>query len=75
MDRLNGTVNINLSLSKVNYLNELIERDRAKALVEYTFNDGTTSLRCPICERFITGTPYAFCPDCGQRLDIENIAL
>ena len=74
MDRLNGTVNVNLSVAKVNYLNELIERDKAKPMVENQITEnGRIYLECPVCRCF--NTSYNFCPNCGQRLDKENVEL
>ena len=71
MNKVKGTMDVRLSLEEVNTINELIERDTARAEKV----DGKYDLAyCPICSS-VTVNSYTFCPRCGQRLDHENRAL
>lgn len=51
------------------YLRELIERDKAKMILEKSISlDG-----CPVCERVLENwAAYSFCTHCGQRLKWEE---
>ena len=82
MNKLKGTIDVRLSLDEVNEINELIDRNTAKAVklhrYEVKMSDGTeispTEL-CPTCGEITGYTKGTFCAMCGQRLDRENIAL
>lgn len=71
MNKLKGSMDVRLSLDEVNHINELIERDTAKAEKADEKYDLTY---CPTCSK-VTISTYTFCPACGQRLDHENKAL
>lgn len=77
MKPIRGEVEVTLSTDEIVAINELIQRDKPKPLVEHEFNDGTTSTKCPCCGRFIStvGGDWNYCPDCGQHIDTENIAF
>ena len=71
MNKLKGSMDVKLPLEDVNQINELIERDTAKAVKA---DDKYDLEYCPVCRKVIIST-YKFCPYCGQRLDMENKAL
>ena len=71
MNKLKGSMDVRLSLDEVNHINELIERDTAKA---EKANEKYNLTYCPTCSK-VTNSTYTFCPECGQRLDHENKAL
>lgn len=73
MNKLKGSVDVRLSLDEVNRINELIERDTAKAIVQKKIGD-TIIECCPYCGK-MQFSKYNFCAECGQRLDHENKAL
>lgn len=79
MGRLNGTVDLRLSVDDVNSINELIERDTAKPMVESQLKDGTIIEHCPACGAVLgpihVEEKWPFCYRCGQRIDFDNIAL
>lgn len=77
MNKIKGSMTVTLTAEEVVGINDLLEKDIPKPLVEHEFKDGTTSTRCPRCGRFISqiGTEWNYCPDCGQHIDTENIAL
>ena len=77
MNKLKGNITITLTAEEVVGINDLLEKDMPKPLVEHEFKDGTTGTKCPRCGRFIcaVGGAWNYCPDCGQRIDTENIAL
>ena len=75
-------VRLDMSFKEARELEEMIERNKAKAIgvKEYDFklSDGRTpspTYFCPNCEAMILLSDGDFCPKCGQRLDRENIAL
>lgn len=71
MNKLKGSMDVRLSLEEVNHINELIERDTAKAVKA---DDKYDLCYCPICNN-IPLSSSKFCSRCGQRLDMENKAL
>lgn len=77
MNKIKGSMTITLTAEEVVGINELLEKDMPKPLVEHEFKDGTTTTKCPRCGRFISavGGAWKYCPDCGQAIDTENIAL
>lgn len=73
MTQIRGSVDVRLSLDDVNKINELIERDTAKAIVQKKI--GQTILECcPYCGK-MQFSRVNFCSECGQRIDADNIAL
>ena len=76
MNKIKGSMTITLTTEEVAGINELLEKDMPKPLVEREFKDGTTSTKCPRCGRFISDfIDWNYCPDCGQHIATENIAL
>lgn len=73
MTQIKGSVDVRLSLDDVNKINELIERDTAKAITQQKIGK-TTIERCPYCGKMLFGKAN-FCGECGQRIDTDNIAL
>ena len=77
MELIKGKVDITMSVAEVTHINGLIARDTAmpirKSVWEY---DGKkyTDFKCPKCDSIVRATD-GFCHVCGQRLDVENIAL
>ena len=71
MNKVKGSMDVRLSLEEVNKINELIERDTAKAEKADEKYDLTY---CPVCNS-VTINSHVFCPKCGQRLDHDNKAL
>lgn len=69
MRKITGDIDIRLPLSEVNRINELIERDTAKAIRQDEKYESLTY--CPTCKAFIMDS-YLFCSKCGQRLDQSN---
>ena len=65
-----------MRVDAVNYLNELLERDKAMAIVKvhYDITDHD-SYRCPLCNGIVDEDRDNFCRTCGQRIDRENIAF
>ena len=77
---INPKATIEMRVSEINRLNELVERDEAMAIVakEWEYEgEKRTSYYCPSCTNFLFGenstSAYEFCPFCGQRLDVTNI--
>ena len=66
-------LDVRLSLEEVNKINELIERDTAKAITQEKVGE-TTLEYCPTCHSLML-TGDTFCRKCGQRLDADNIKL
>lgn len=61
------------------YIKMLKERDEPMAIIEQELispvnYEKSTHHRCPTCGRIIS-LAYAFCPQCGQRLDTETISF
>ena len=71
MNKVKGSMDVRLSLEEVNRINELIERDTAKAVIADEKYDLTY---CPVCKAIPLSTD-TFCRRCGQKLDQENKAL
>ena len=61
---------LGLSLGqKVNHVKELIEKNKAKNLVNYdNCRNKTVSMRCPTCFESVGASCWKYCPECGQRL-------
>lgn len=74
MNQINGTIQVQMTLNDANYINELLERDRAKAIRTKTIA-GTDFEECPACGELITLKEGVFCIICGQRLDRDNKAF
>lgn len=75
MEKIKATAYCTFKVDEINHLNELIERDKAKPLVEEQLvENGVVWKLCPSC-RHIISSKCVFCEECGQRLDYENIAL
>lgn len=73
MNKLKGSIDIKLTLEEVNTINELIERNTAKAIKVEPCGSTTLGI-CPSCGKSFYGK-CNFCENCGQRLDHENKAL
>lgn len=71
MNHIKGNIQFNLPMEEVNKINELIDRDTAKAMEQV--NEKLTA--CPVCGYYGIVPSWDFCPRCGQRVDHENIAL
>lgn len=74
MKPIKGKMSIELSLEDANYINSLIERDKAKPMREYTLSASDTFAVCPHCDSVINRN-FNFCGTCGQRIDTENYEL
>lgn len=81
---LNPKAEIVMRVSEINRLNELVERDEAMPIVEEEKEDFAgeqfASYFCPACRKRLMGNltyekDINFCKYCGQRIDVENIAL
>lgn len=68
-----------MRVSAINRLNELIERNKPKAVRKYEYETSgiEPSYLCPNCGEPILADvhSYEFCHHCGQRVDKDNIAL
>lgn len=73
MNKLKGSMDVRLSLEEVNHINELIERDTAKAMKVEKVGESTLEY-CPTCNKLLM-IGDCFCRMCGQRIDTENKAL
>lgn len=78
MDKIRGVFDVELTVEEVTLINELIERDKPKALTqsEWEASTGTiyTDYKCSVCSHKVSNGD-TFCDKCGQRLDWENIEL
>ena len=56
------------------YIEELIERDKAKPVKKYVpITEGLEPwAMCPSCGRLLLGSKAKFCDQCGQRVDINT---
>lgn len=76
---ITGTMNIQMTLEKANYLNVLEARDHALPMevVKYEWEgEEREYYRCPVCREALIGIETnKFCSKCGQRIDTENTAL
>lgn len=71
MNKINVPVNLSLSTVDIAYINELIERDKAKPVKP---TDSKGMYKCPTCGAYAYDSD-TFCDKCGQRLDTENFAI
>lgn len=71
MNKVKGSMDVRLTLEEVNKINELIERDTAKAVIA---DEQYDLCYCPKC-RSVPLSQDIFCRKCGQKLDQENKAL
>lgn len=77
MKFIKGDIDVRLSLEDVNTINDLIRRDTAKPVrkSEWEYKGKKyINLHCPSCDAVVS-EGVVFCRTCGQRLDMENIAL
>lgn len=79
MEKLKAKASVELTLEQVNHINNLIERDKAKPIIEARLETLDEKFyKCPTCGRptgYVKDNDNPFCKKCGQRLDYENIAL
>lgn len=73
MKNLTATVNLNMTVEKLNELNKIIERDRAKPIRQEEYAAFLMDY-CPVCGEALIREAN-FCHKCGQRVDRETIAL
>lgn len=73
MKNLTATVNLNMTVEKLNELNKIIERDRAKPIRQEAHAAFLMDY-CPVCGEGLIREAN-FCHMCGQRVDRETIAL
>lgn len=74
---ITGTIDVSLTLEKVNYYNALEKRDEPLPVeeVKYMLHGVEHKYyKCPMCGEYIYDG-YEFCSTCGQRLDMENFAV
>ena len=72
-----GAVHAEMTWEEVAQIEALKARDTAMPVVEgeYEFNaEKRKYYKCPICDEYVHDGEV-FCRTCGQRLDMENIAL
>lgn len=70
---LNPKVSVEFSLSNLNRINELIERDTAMAVIEKVYSTSPDNYYlCPKCEEVLI-REVNFCHRCGQRVDQDLI--
>lgn len=69
---ITGTMSVNITLEKANYLNALERRDKAMPATRCKGEKGY--YKCPVCEE-VLGNEERFCKACGQRIDTKNEAL
>lgn len=62
MNRINGSINITMTVEEAAYINALMDRDEAKMMLK-----GDYYKKCPVCSGSVT-TGDRFCEKCGQRL-------
>lgn len=74
MNQINGTIQVQMTLNDANHINELFERNEAKAIKIKTIA-GVDFEECPACGELITLKECVFCSLCGQRLDRDNKAF
>ena len=68
-----GKINVQMTVAEYNRIKMLNDRDTAKAFVREKISGGKID-RCPECGKAL-GDIEVFCSNCGQRIDMENIAL
>ena len=72
-----GILQAEMTWQEVAQIEALKARDVAMPVVEgeYEFDGGKRKYhKCPICDEYVYDGEV-FCRTCGQRLDMENIAL
>ena len=76
-----GKISVSVTLDEMNNIKTLMDRDKEMAIVRVVssyMKDGEVQEysydKCPCCDEIVVGG-YKFCPKCGQRLDMENIAF
>lgn len=75
MKPIKGKMTVELTLEDANYVNELIERDKAKPMRSLYFPITEQTLDvCPMCEK-VLNKAMPFCGTCGQRIDLDNYEL
>ena len=58
---------------KIDYINEVIERDKYKPLVNYdNCGNKCISMRCPNCFEMVGSSIWKYCPECGQRIEQKD---
>lgn len=75
LDKLNPFTEMpRMRLSEVNAINDLIDRNMAKAVVreENEYQEKGYTDKCPVCGEVLIDR-QVFCDLCGQRLDRENV--
>ena len=76
--KLNGLMDIRLSLGEVNEINSRLARFELMPVNQTTFGQSVMD-SCPTCDRFLEtklkDTEEEYCRYCGQRLDRDNTAL
>lgn len=79
MKKINPKMVVEMTLEDANYINELIERDKAKPCVENRLKTlDTVIYECPVCETPLgidKASGIRFCRYCGQKCDTDCIAL
>lgn len=75
LDKLNPFAEMpKMRLSEVNAINDLIDRNTAKAVVreENEYQASGYTDKCPVCGELLIER-QVFCDLCGQRLDRDNV--
>ena len=69
-----GKVNVTMTVGEIQRYKELENRDIAKPFIRERFETTDKHIdRCPVCKEALG--KGNFCPNCGQRIDTENIAF
>ena len=70
-------VRLDMSFKEAKELDDILARNKAKPVEANKYiSQGKEGYyyTCPVCGEFVY-EGYEFCRTCGQRLDMENIAL
>lgn len=77
MEKLKGAITVELFLEEAEAINKLIEKDTAKAVIpdgKDAWDENELVYACPSCCNRVREGDY-FCRNCGQRLDLNNVAF
>ncbi|MBQ1296768.1 MAG: hypothetical protein IIY21_22175 [Clostridiales bacterium] len=67
-----GKINVQMTVAEYNKIKALIDRDAERPFIREKIAGGKID-RCPKCKKALG--EGQFCPYCGQRIDMKNMAF